>query len=468
MSNSNLTIHLTTTFGSDAWELELPATVTVAQLMQKLTGLADIGLASKDTSGRVIDYELMWQEGERVVRPTETLDSAGVRDGDNLIIRVEEEEANDISIHLTTALGLDIWVLWLPITTTTRQLISKLITLTEIGLASKDADGRVIDYELMWQEGDRTLDVAETLYSAGVRHGHNLIIRVGEKANDSLIQSELTQIRELPGIMADYRRLGEKANNSLIQSELAKIQEFVGIMAGYRLGEKPNDFLHQSEFALTQKIVEGIMADYGLGEKTNDSPSQSEFAQVQELGEGVMADHGPGEKSNDSPNQSEFAQIQELGERMRGVTQSIENLLLRLEEIDRKGDFERASDITPANQQQPIITINNNVEARAVATSDVSIAINIGNELDALQGIVSNALEDSKGQHRQELQKIYDAIEKIPECKTGREAKKRGYLARIEALLKLLPKIDEAVDSSQKLSDKAKPLISIILKYFTS
>ncbi len=86
MSNNDISIRLTTAFGQDTWDLELPITVTTYQLVQKLIGLADIGLPKTGADGSAIDYQLLWKEGERVLGTTETLDSAGVKDGDSLVV----------------------------------------------------------------------------------------------------------------------------------------------------------------------------------------------------------------------------------------------------------------------------------------------------------------------------------------------------------------------------------------------
>jgi hypothetical protein len=77
---------LGSTMGTDQWDLSLPTGVVVAAVIAKLLSSPDLPFREQDDNGRRVPYRLMWREGERLLRETETLGDAGVSAGDHIIM----------------------------------------------------------------------------------------------------------------------------------------------------------------------------------------------------------------------------------------------------------------------------------------------------------------------------------------------------------------------------------------------
>lgn len=83
------TIKLTSTMGTDTWEVDAPATVEVHRLIAKFVRTASFGFKPTDDAGTLIPYRLMWTERNRYLNESETLLEAGVTNGDTLAMTHE-------------------------------------------------------------------------------------------------------------------------------------------------------------------------------------------------------------------------------------------------------------------------------------------------------------------------------------------------------------------------------------------
>jgi hypothetical protein len=88
-NKSQVDVILSSTTGADEWELSLPTTVAVQGLIAKFIRTAELGFAERDSGGRMIPYRLIWVEQDRYLGETETLGSAGVQDGNKLVMAYE-------------------------------------------------------------------------------------------------------------------------------------------------------------------------------------------------------------------------------------------------------------------------------------------------------------------------------------------------------------------------------------------
>ena len=86
-SNDWVTVRVTTTTATEIWEVPLPRWAVVRQILQKMRDNEEMALPTIGHLGDVIEYRMLWQEGQRELSPSETLGEAGVEDGHNLILQ---------------------------------------------------------------------------------------------------------------------------------------------------------------------------------------------------------------------------------------------------------------------------------------------------------------------------------------------------------------------------------------------
>jgi hypothetical protein len=85
------TIHLilTSTFGADEWELDLPTNRAVQRVVAVLLRKPEFGFREHDDDGNLVPYRILWKEGNRYLGETETLAGAGVHEGHTLVMSHE-------------------------------------------------------------------------------------------------------------------------------------------------------------------------------------------------------------------------------------------------------------------------------------------------------------------------------------------------------------------------------------------
>ncbi len=79
-----INVVVTTTFGTDEWDVPLPPDRPVDRIIPKL--LEAINERSRDDEGNPLNHRLLWVEEGRNLTPSETLGQAGVQDGHTLTL----------------------------------------------------------------------------------------------------------------------------------------------------------------------------------------------------------------------------------------------------------------------------------------------------------------------------------------------------------------------------------------------
>jgi hypothetical protein len=85
----SIPIILTTTMGTDSWDLNVPIDVPVQALISKFLRTPQFAFRSQDDQGRAIPYRLLWKEGNRYLGESETLRQANVEAGHTLTMTYE-------------------------------------------------------------------------------------------------------------------------------------------------------------------------------------------------------------------------------------------------------------------------------------------------------------------------------------------------------------------------------------------
>jgi hypothetical protein len=70
----------------DEIDAALPAKATADQVIKKLLSDANLKLSKADTQGNPISYALRWKEGGKDLGQNESLEKAGVKDNDTLLL----------------------------------------------------------------------------------------------------------------------------------------------------------------------------------------------------------------------------------------------------------------------------------------------------------------------------------------------------------------------------------------------
>lgn len=81
-----------------------------------------------------------------------------------------------ITVNLSSTVGTDTWTVKVPLDVQVRSIIAKLLQTPDLGFRERDDSGYLIPYRLLWQEGSRYLNDAETLRHVGVEEGHQIIL----------------------------------------------------------------------------------------------------------------------------------------------------------------------------------------------------------------------------------------------------------------------------------------------------
>jgi hypothetical protein len=82
-------IILETTLGAQAWDMTVPVDVPVQALIARFLREPELGFRAQDDSGNRIPYRLMWKEGNRFLRESETLRQVDIKPGHTLIMTHE-------------------------------------------------------------------------------------------------------------------------------------------------------------------------------------------------------------------------------------------------------------------------------------------------------------------------------------------------------------------------------------------
>lgn len=94
MERKTIHLTLTTTMSADEWEITPPVGVAVQVLITKFVREPEFGLKEFEDDGTPIPYRLLWREGNRYMRETETLASAGVQENHTLMMSFEARAGN--------------------------------------------------------------------------------------------------------------------------------------------------------------------------------------------------------------------------------------------------------------------------------------------------------------------------------------------------------------------------------------
>ena len=89
MENEKIHVVLGSTLGTDEWDVDPPVDVPVQALIRKFLRTPEFGLPERDDNGNLIPYRLLWKEKQRYLGESETLRSAGVQEGNVLIMAYE-------------------------------------------------------------------------------------------------------------------------------------------------------------------------------------------------------------------------------------------------------------------------------------------------------------------------------------------------------------------------------------------
>jgi hypothetical protein len=84
-----ISVILASTMRTDEWEVELPIDIPAQGLIAKILTLSEFALPERDEQGRLIPYRLLWQEGNRHLKESETLREAKVQAGQTIVLTRE-------------------------------------------------------------------------------------------------------------------------------------------------------------------------------------------------------------------------------------------------------------------------------------------------------------------------------------------------------------------------------------------
>ena len=85
-------VMLKSTMGADEWDLSLPVEVPIQAIITKI--VKELSFRETDDPGNPIPYRLMWVEGNRYLKETETLKSADVEENNALVLTQEARAGN--------------------------------------------------------------------------------------------------------------------------------------------------------------------------------------------------------------------------------------------------------------------------------------------------------------------------------------------------------------------------------------
>lgn len=83
---ATIPVILATTMGTSLWDVELPVDIVLSTIIRKLIDSPLLPFEVNDALGRLIQWRLMWREGDRILSGAETLRTAGCGAGDTLIM----------------------------------------------------------------------------------------------------------------------------------------------------------------------------------------------------------------------------------------------------------------------------------------------------------------------------------------------------------------------------------------------
>jgi hypothetical protein len=96
-TGDTIEIVLETTLGTQAWDLTLPINIPVQALIARFLREPTLNFKPQDDAGNPIPYRIMWKEGSRYLRESETLQEAGIENHHTLIMTHEARAGKFIS-----------------------------------------------------------------------------------------------------------------------------------------------------------------------------------------------------------------------------------------------------------------------------------------------------------------------------------------------------------------------------------
>lgn len=94
---NTIRVILTTTMATQSWFLDLPTRVAVQAIIAKIIHLPDMDFREQDDNGRRVPYRIMWNEGNRMLQETETLERAGVQPDHTLVMTHQARAGEEVA-----------------------------------------------------------------------------------------------------------------------------------------------------------------------------------------------------------------------------------------------------------------------------------------------------------------------------------------------------------------------------------
>ncbi|UCH92831.1 MAG: hypothetical protein JSV88_21385 [Candidatus Aminicenantes bacterium] len=86
MADQKLKVIIRVMPSADEIDAALPAKATASQIIKKLLSDTNLKLPKADPQGNPITYNLRWKEGGKDLGQNESLEKAGVKDNDTLLL----------------------------------------------------------------------------------------------------------------------------------------------------------------------------------------------------------------------------------------------------------------------------------------------------------------------------------------------------------------------------------------------
>ena len=86
-TRESVSVVLSNTMANEEWELDAPTDIATYLLVQKL--VMETKARANDDAGNPIPYRLRWEEDDRYLSESETLEEAGVQNGHRLALAYE-------------------------------------------------------------------------------------------------------------------------------------------------------------------------------------------------------------------------------------------------------------------------------------------------------------------------------------------------------------------------------------------
>jgi hypothetical protein len=87
-----------------------------------------------------------------------------------------------VEATLKNTTGTEAWTITVPLDVEVAKILQRIIRDQQFGFPSSNNQGNPIAYRLLYQEGNRHLNEAETLASVGFQAGHTLVVTAETRA----------------------------------------------------------------------------------------------------------------------------------------------------------------------------------------------------------------------------------------------------------------------------------------------